>query len=126
MLSERRRDFLCKSAALPPALLLLALARPLDCSARALSSTPACTDSHEPTPRQTAGPFFLPHSPQRTSLLEAGITGTKIVLSGRVLSTACQAVSRALLDFWHANDAGELRLRPRTFTPRLRTRFELR
>jgi protocatechuate 3,4-dioxygenase beta subunit len=105
---ERRRDFLCKSAAaLPPALLLLALARPLDGRAGALSPTPACTDSHEPTPRQTAGPFFLPHSPQRTSLLEAGITGTMIVLSGRVLSTACQVVPGALLDFWHANDAGE-------------------
>jgi protocatechuate 3,4-dioxygenase beta subunit len=64
-------------------------------------------DDDQPTPPQTAGPFFQPHSPQRASLLEPGINGTKIVLTGRVLSTECRAVSGALLDFWHANDAGE-------------------
>ncbi|WP_408528538.1 dioxygenase family protein [Paraburkholderia fungorum] len=41
------------------------------------------------------------------SLLEPGINGTKIVLTGRVWSTRCRPVSGALLDFWHANDAGE-------------------
>jgi protocatechuate 3,4-dioxygenase beta subunit len=106
-LSQGRRDFLRKSGALPSTLLLLALARTHDARAGTVSSTPACPDNHEPTPRQTAGPFFLPHSPQRTSLLSPGITGTKIVLSGRVLSTACRAVPGALLDFWHADDAGE-------------------
>jgi len=64
-------------------------------------------DDDQPTPQQTAGPFFQPHSPQRASLLEPGINGTKIVLTGRVLSTECRAVSGALLDFWQANDAGE-------------------
>jgi protocatechuate 3,4-dioxygenase beta subunit len=73
----------------------------------AISATPACTDEHEPTRQQTAGPFFLPRSPQRTSLLEPGVIGTRIVLTGRVYSTRCRAVSGALLDFWHANDGGE-------------------
>lgn len=33
--------------------------------------------------------------------------GTKMVLSGRVWSSRCAPVSGALLDFWHADDAGE-------------------
>ena len=104
--SQDRRDFLRKSAAVPSTLLLLALGDAYG-QPGAVSATPACTDDHEPTLQQTAGPFYLPHSPQRASLLEPGINGTKIVLTGRVLSTVCRAVSGALLDFWHANDAGE-------------------
>ncbi|MFM0258477.1 hypothetical protein [Paraburkholderia sediminicola] len=104
--SQGRRDFLRKSAAVPSTLLLLVLGDAYGQSG-AVSATPACTDEHEPTRQQTAGPFFLPHSPQRASLLEPGINGTKIVLTGRVYSTRCSAVSGALLDFWHANDAGE-------------------
>lgn len=101
--SQGRRRFLLESRVLPSALLLMAFgdAKP------ALAATPACSDAHEPTPRQTAGPFFLPRSPKRTSLLEAGIDGTKVVLSGRVWSSQCKPVPGALLDFWHADDAGE-------------------
>jgi hypothetical protein len=81
-----RRNFLRKSAALPSTLLLLALGdaygRPGE-----VSVTPACAGEDAPTRQQTAGPFFLPHSPQRASLLEPGIDGTRIVLSGRVVST---------------------------------------
>ncbi|KAA1001749.1 intradiol ring-cleavage dioxygenase [Paraburkholderia panacisoli] len=105
--SQGRRDFLRRSGAVPSTLLLLALGKSDEGRADAVSPTPACDDGHGPTPRQTAGPFFLPHSPQRASLLEPGINGTKIVLTGQVLSTRCRAVSGALLDFWHANDAGE-------------------
>jgi len=103
--SQGRRDFL--RSAVPSTLLLLALGDADEARAGAVSPTPACTDDHESTPRQTAGPFFLPHSPQRASLLEPGIKGTKIVLMGQVRSTRCRAVSGALLDFWHANDAGD-------------------
>ena len=105
--SQGRRNFLRRSGAVPSTLLLLALGDTNYGRAGAVSPTPACTDDHEPTPQQTAGPFFLPHSPQRASLLEPGINGTKIVLTGRVLSTRCRAVSGALLDFWHANDGGQ-------------------
>ena len=105
--SPGRRDFLRRLGAVPSTLLLLALGNTNYGRAGAVSPTPACTDDHGPTPPQTAGPFFLPHSPQRALLLEPGINGTKIVLTGRVLSTRCRAVSGALLDFWHANDAGD-------------------
>jgi protocatechuate 3,4-dioxygenase beta subunit len=75
--------------------------------AEALPATPACADDHEPTPEQTAGPFFKARSPQRVSLLEPGLPGPRLVLGGRVLTTACAPVPRALLDFWHTDDAGQ-------------------
>ena len=36
-----------------------------------LPATPACDDDDEPTPPQTAGPFYTPNTPLRTSLLGA-------------------------------------------------------
>jgi protocatechuate 3,4-dioxygenase beta subunit len=71
-----------------------------------LQPTPACEDGDEPTLAQTEGPYFTPNSPERASLLEASIVGTRIVLTGTVLSTGCAPVARALLDFWHADDSG--------------------
>ncbi|SAK96575.1 protocatechuate 3,4-dioxygenase subunit beta [Caballeronia catudaia] len=102
-----RRDFLRRSCAVPSTLLLMAFGHANAGRANEISATPACTDGHEPTRPQTAGPFFLPHSPQRASLLEPGIDGTRIVLSGRVWTSMCRAVPGALLDFWQADNAGE-------------------
>ena len=72
-----------------------------------LAPTPTCDDGDDATPAQTEGPYFTPSSPERTSLLEAGVAGTKLTLTGTVVSTACAPVANALVDFWHANDAGE-------------------
>ena len=69
--------------------------------------TPECPDDDDVTPRQTAGPFYTPDSPQRTSLLEPGIKGTPILVTGTVLTTDCKPVANALLDFWQADDDGE-------------------
>ncbi|HWP56264.1 MAG TPA: hypothetical protein VNL14_00085 [Candidatus Acidoferrales bacterium] len=68
--------------------------------------TPECRDPDDPTPAQTPGPFFKPRSPQRTSFLEEKTRGDRIVLEGRVLSTRCTPIARALLDFWHADASG--------------------
>jgi protocatechuate 3,4-dioxygenase beta subunit len=74
---------------------------------KTLAPTPECGDDDEPTPSQTEGPFFTPSSPKRDSLLEPGMKGTRIVLTGRVFAHDCRPVSGALLDFWHADDDGE-------------------
>lgn len=72
-----------------------------------LEPTPACgDDDDDPTPAQTEGPYFTPNSPERASLLEAGMTGTKLVVSGFVLSTTCQPIARALIDVWQCDDQG--------------------
>ena len=89
--------------------------------ATTLSPTPACDDGDDPTPEQTEGPFFTPDSPERTSLREPGVDGTTLVLTGTVLATDCTPLAGALLDFWHADAAGEYdnegyRLRGHQFT----------
>ncbi len=72
-----------------------------------LLPTPACNDDDdEPTPAQTEGPYYTPNTPQRSSLLEPGLAGTPILVTGYVLTTTCQPVAQALLDFWHCDDAG--------------------
>jgi protocatechuate 3,4-dioxygenase beta subunit len=72
-----------------------------------LAPTPACDDGDEPTVAQTEGPYFTPDSPERASLLEAGMGGQRLVVAGTVLTTDCRPVRRALLDFWQADDAGQ-------------------
>jgi protocatechuate 3,4-dioxygenase beta subunit len=72
---------------------------------KSLPPTPGCGDPGE-TPEQTEGPFFRPNSPQRTSLLEPGVIGTSLMLSGRVLGTDCRPIPGALLDFWQADSGG--------------------
>ena len=90
--------------------------------ATALPPTPACDDhDDDPTPAQTEGPYYTPNTPERASLLEPGMAGTKLVLTGAVLATNCAPVARALLDFWQADDQGQYdnagyRLRGHQFT----------
>jgi hypothetical protein len=76
-------------------------------AAGTLAPTPACDDGDDPTLAQTEGPYFTPNSPERASLLEAGMGGRRLVVAGTVLTTACRPVRRALLDFWQADDAGQ-------------------
>jgi len=102
-----RRGFLVASLILPYVLFnrtaggLYALAATVG-----LEPTPACADTDDITPPQTAGPFFKPRSPERKSLLEPGIQGTRIVLEGDVRSTNCKPVQGALVDFWQADGSG--------------------
>ena len=76
-------------------------------AAGTLAPTPACDDGDEPTLAQTEGPYFPPNSPERASLLEAGMGGQRLVVAGTVLATDCRPLQRALLDFWQADDAGQ-------------------
>ncbi len=69
--------------------------------------TPECGEKNEPTLRQTAGPFYKPRSPQRTSLIDSGMKGEILMLTGLVLSTSCQPVAGAVLDFWHCDSKGD-------------------
>jgi protocatechuate 3,4-dioxygenase beta subunit len=72
-----------------------------------LPATPSCVGKGEVTPAQTAGPFFKPRSPRRTSLIEPGMAGTRIIVTGSVLSTDCRPIAGALIDVWQADDRGE-------------------
>jgi protocatechuate 3,4-dioxygenase beta subunit len=75
--------------------------------AQALAPTPACGDDDEPTEAQTEGPFFKTSSPERTNFRTGAGGGPALVLSGAVLSTACQPINRAKMELWHADGNGE-------------------
>lgn len=73
-----------------------------------LAPTPACGDADDfaETLAQTEGPFFTPNSPERTDLMEPGMPGTKLVVTGYVYGTDCTPIANALIDFWQCDDAG--------------------
>jgi len=72
-----------------------------------LLPTPNCTSKVVKTIAEEEGPYFKPTSPERASLIETGIGGTKLVVAGYVLSTDCKPVKNALLDFWQADTNGQ-------------------
>ena len=79
---------------------------------------PACTGL---TPAQTEGPYYTADTPQRNSLLEEGMPGTRLILVGYVLDQNCNPLPNAWLDFWQADANGEYdnagyRLRGHQFT----------
>jgi len=87
-----------------------------------MAPTPECEDDDvDETLAQTEGPYFSPNSPERTSLLEDGLPGTPLTVTGYVYSSGCAPVERALIEFWQADDAGVydnegFRLRGHQFT----------
>jgi len=99
---------------------------------------PSITSAQAPGPpcdgrgtrAQTPGPFYKAGAPRRTSLVEPGMTGERIVVTGRVLDAACAPIAGAGLDVWHADAHGEYdntgyRLRGRIVTDDAgRFRFE--
>lgn len=102
------------------ALLLSSCAAPASATPAATTAAPAAVASPSveprtataspcsgrPTPAQTEGPFFKAGSPERTSLLEPGLPGTRIVVSGRVLTTDCKPLAGTVLDVWQADASG--------------------
>jgi len=101
-----RRRLLELGLALPPLAALGGLADTAFAAATQLAPTPAIADADEPTPELTEGPYFTPNSPRRRSVVPAGARGTRLTLSGRVLTTAGRPVARALIDFWQCDAAG--------------------
>jgi protocatechuate 3,4-dioxygenase beta subunit len=89
-------------------------------SSTTLALTPACGDGDR-TEAQTEGPFYEPDTPEKADFTGDVSKGTRIVLTGSVLTTACQPIGGALLDVWHADADGEYdndgyRLRGHLFT----------
>src|SRR5829696_2906532 len=100
-----RRRLLELGLVLPP---LAAIAGQADVfSSPALAATPAVMDADDdPTPLLTEGPYFTPNSPKRRSILAAGAVGTRLTLTGRVLTTAGKPIPQALIDVWQADARG--------------------
>jgi protocatechuate 3,4-dioxygenase beta subunit len=105
-----RRRLLALGLAIPPVGMALAGAESLldtvGAPAAPLPATPTCDDGDDPTPELTEGPYFSSGSPQRRSLVTRGMRGTRLTITGYVLTTACRPIKRAKLDFWQADASG--------------------
>ncbi len=104
MTRHSRRDILIGSG-----LALAGLALPSNlvlAQGAELPPTPECRDAHDVTPRQTEGPYYTPNTPERANLREPGMKGTSVALGGLVLTRSCKPVANAIVDLWHADDAG--------------------
>ena len=132
-MSLSRRDFIAGTAFASAAVLLGACSDDEDeqtaGTTQELTPTPACDDGDDPTPEQTEGPYYTPDTPERKDLLEDGVPGDRLVLTGTVLATDCRPIAKALLDFWQADGEGQydndgFRLRGHQFTDG-RGRFSL-
>lgn len=83
--------------------------------------TPECKGKSQVTLSQTEGPYYTPDTPMRSSLLENGVVGEKLIVDGFVLDTECRPVPGAVLDFWSCDGNGDydnqgMRLRGHQFS----------
>jgi protocatechuate 3,4-dioxygenase beta subunit len=111
-----RRSLLTAGLAIPA--LLMPGMRDVWAQAGELPATPMCGQG---TPRDAEGPFYKPRTPMRSSLLEPGLTGGRLLVSGFVLSRSCKGLPGAVLDFWQCDAEGNydnaaFRLRGHQFT----------
>jgi len=114
-----RRQLLVLSLTAPAVLVgrRLALGQGLD---KFTVPTVACKDE-KPTPGVADDKTFRAGAPARTSLVDAGTPGQKLVLTGTVKGVVCGPIKGARVDFWQADargvyDAAGFRLRGHQLT----------
>src|SRR5262245_47929519 len=57
----------------------------------------------KPTPAAADAATFKDGAPLKASLVEAGVTGERLVLTGTVSGVVCGAIKGARVDFWQAD-----------------------
>ena len=82
---------------------------------------PDCTVGLPPTRPDMEGPYFLAGSPEKATLIEPGMDGTILTISGYVMTVDCKLIPNAKLEFWQADANGDYdlqgyRLRGHVFT----------
>ena len=70
------------------------------------NTTLACTAPAAALVELTEGPYYKANPPQNATLRTAGVVGTPLTLTGYVVSTSCQPIAGAKLDFWQADGNG--------------------
>ena len=68
--------------------------------------TPECLETED----NILGPYWLEGAPERADLTEAGLVGTRLQITGRVLglaAAACTPLAGALLDVWQSDDRSD-------------------
>ncbi|HMJ80076.1 MAG TPA: dioxygenase [Candidatus Dormibacteraeota bacterium] len=78
-------------------------------SAAATGSAPTglvCTAPASPTLAVTEGPYYKAGAPESTDLVQPGMAGTRLTLTGYVMTTACAPVANAKVEIWQADASG--------------------
>src|SRR5262249_22125232 len=96
-----RRDLLLKCAALGTLTLApgTSIADAIDWGAQQRAE-------RKPTPWDELGPFYKKNAPHTAQLRMASDPGLPLAVSGQVFETRGNALERATLEIWQANDAG--------------------
>lgn len=100
-----RRTFLAAAATLAGARARLAAAGQGGLEQFAVGGL-ECNDTTKPTPAIRPDGTFKPGAPRRTSLLETGVSGPRLELTGTLAGLKCGPIKDAVLDFWHADASG--------------------
>jgi protocatechuate 3,4-dioxygenase beta subunit len=78
----------------------------MDDSSEVFALLPAPVCDGRLTPSQMEGPYYTPNTPERSSLLEDGMEGERLLLIGYVLDADCNPIPGTWLDFWQAGADG--------------------
>jgi protocatechuate 3,4-dioxygenase beta subunit len=100
-----RRDILRAALAVPAALLAgrrIGVAQGLG---QFTTPTVPCGDV-KPTPAAADEATFRPGAPLKATLVEPGMVGERLVLTGTVSGVICGAIKGARVDFWQADAKG--------------------
>jgi protocatechuate 3,4-dioxygenase beta subunit len=76
------------------------------------------------TDPSSEGPAYKPGAPEKDDLIEPGLGGTPLVLTGRVLNVHGDPLSHALLDVWEAKMDGQYDSSGYTLRGKLYTRAD--
>lgn len=87
-----------------------------------MTPAPPCKDETLTPATGQVADQYRPNAPARTSLVDAGAPGTRLVLTGYVVGLRCGRIRNAQLDFWHADAKG--RIDPASFAFRGRQRTD--
>ena len=68
--------------------------------------TASCSAPATATSAQTEGPYYKAGAPQVTTLVQAGMTGTRLTLTGYVMTTDCAPIAGATVNTWQADSTG--------------------
>jgi len=66
----------------------------------------ACTSPATPTMAETEGPYYKAGAPENADLVQAGMAGTPLALTGYVVSADCTPLANARVEIWQADSAG--------------------
>lgn len=69
-------------------------------------ATASCTAPAAATLAQTEGPYYKAGAPESADLVTDGMAGTRLTLTGLVVSTDCTPVANATVEIWQADSTG--------------------